>query len=275
MNTTEILNMNLTDFLNEVKQDLKNAKYQFQLADLCIISDIDMGRFLQRMTDNFDLKKLQTVYNDIGRWEFHVSGGDTDAEEPYITKQIKGIIIDEGYNHAYNETCIKLKKDPDFTDSYIENLEKIEKLDIENLEKLEIEDLDYREYCSNPLIYNIICGYYDALGEFGHKMKIVNENTKQPQQIILPDNILNELEQEKMIASRKPLQWNKKKIALCAYFVDCYFSKSDPTDLWKIGQKLFNVSNLRQSKYNYLNNERTQGKPKNHQIIDRILQHNG
>jgi hypothetical protein len=47
-----------------------------------------------------------------------------------------------------------------------------------------------------------------------------------------------------MITGRYPLQWNKNKIALCACFVDCYFAKTSPCDLWKAGENPFNVKNL-------------------------------
>jgi hypothetical protein len=87
--------------------------------------------------------------------------------------------------------------------------------------------------------------------------------TGEPLQIPIPDSILQALEHEKMRTSREPpLQWSKKKIALCVYFVDCYFGKSNPNDLWATGENLFNVSNLRQAKNNYLNNKNTDGKPK-------------
>ena len=88
-------------------------------------------------------------------------------------------------------------------------------------------------------------------------------------QITISDNILNELEKEKLII-KEPLQWIGA-INLCAYFVDCYFAKSNPYDLWEKGQMLFKIKNLRQSKNNYLANAATNGKPKNHKIIDDIL----
>lgn len=94
-----------------------------------------------------------------------------------------------------------------------------------------------------------------------------------PADFELPDEILNDLHREQLITTA-PLQWHVNKIALCAYFVDCYFSKTNPNNLWKIGETLFNVGNLRQAKNNYLNNKNTGGRPKNHQIIDRIIQKN-
>jgi hypothetical protein len=87
------------------------------------------------------------------------------------------------------------------------------------------------------------------------------------QQITFPDSLLSELEREQIY----PLQWNKNKIALCACFVDCYFIKTSPNDLWKAGENPFNVKNLRQSEYGYSGNKNTAGKPRGYEIIDRIL----
>jgi len=94
-----------------------------------------------------------------------------------------------------------------------------------------------------------------------------------PTHFDLPDNLLNDLQKEHLITTN-PLQWHTNKIALCAYFVDSYFSKTNPNDLWKTGETLFNVKNLRQAKNNYLGNKNTYGRPKNYQIIDRILKKN-
>ncbi|MDR1561732.1 MAG: hypothetical protein LBS54_01425 [Dysgonamonadaceae bacterium] len=99
------------------------------------------------------------------------------------------------------------------------------------------------------------------------------DSTKSVQQITLPDNLLQALEQAGFIENAKanPLQWNIQKVSLCAYFVDCYFAGSNPNDLWKVGEILFNVKNLRQAKYRYTGNKKTYGKPKGYEIIDTIL----
>ena len=84
----------------------------------------------------------------------------------------------------------------------------------------------------------------------------------------IPDDILIKLENEKLI-TQNPLRWLGTN-ALCAYFVDCYFSKSNPNNYWKIGEALFNAKNLRQSKDGYENSKN--GVPRNSAIIDEILQ---
>ena len=55
---------------------------------------------------------------------------------------------------------------------------------------------------------------------------------------------------------------------LCAYFVDTFFKSQ--TNKWEIGKKIFGVMNLAQLKDLYENTKA--GKPRNHKIIDDILQ---
>lgn len=101
------------------------------------------------------------------------------------------------------------------------------------------------------------------------KERVTNKPTNKP--IKIPDDILNELKNAKLI-TKEPMKW-VGSISLCAYFVDSYFATTNPNDLWEVGQTLFNVRNLSQSKYNYLGNksEKHKGKPRNYQIIDAIL----
>ena len=101
------------------------------------------------------------------------------------------------------------------------------------------------------------------------KTKELPKKSQTDEEISIPDNLLNELEKEKLI-TKEPLTWNKKQgSALCAYFVDCYFSKNYPLNLWQIGERIFNVKNLRQAKYNYSGNKN--GKPKRFEKVDKIL----
>ena len=128
----------------------------------------------------------------------------------------------------------------------------------------DLPEYDYSNLCENEL------NRLQQLQEIDNiSLKIVPK----PTHFELSDNILNDLQKEQLITT-DPLQWHTNKIALCAYFVDSYFSKSNPNDLWKIGETLFNVKNLRQAKNNYLGNKNTYGRPKNYQIIDRIIRKN-
>ena len=53
IDTTELLSKNLTDFLDEVRQDLKTGKYKFKLSDLSLIAGKDILEFVKRITNNF------------------------------------------------------------------------------------------------------------------------------------------------------------------------------------------------------------------------------
>lgn len=89
----------------------------------------------------------------------------------------------------------------------------------------------------------------------------------------IPENLLNKLENAGLI-TKNPLQWDKNQLSLCAYFIDSLFQKTHPNNLWKLGENLFHVKNLRQAKYRYSGNKKDEGKPKNYQLIDRILKVN-
>jgi hypothetical protein len=304
--STDLLKMNLTDFLNEVKQDLKCLKYQLQLADMCVISDIDMVCFLQRLTDNFDLKKLQTVYNDIQTWKFYVLGRDT--LEPYNITQIRKKIIAEGYNHAYDETYMKLKKAPFFTDSYIEDLEKVEDLRGDDL-----------NYCPNPLINRIIDGYYDAISDYQRETGLfdglINDVFTETEQTELFDkldgkhsftHVFTETEYEQLFDGLikdgflfkdtkpshfcyvfggvdipddekpfKPLVW-QKSVGLLAYMIDSLFSDTDHTNLWEITVLCFiikgkapNKNTMKNTVSKYKNDYKE--KPKGYKALDAII----
>jgi len=96
-----------------------------------------------------------------------------------------------------------------------------------------------------------------------------NKEQLQPQQIIIPTEILQALETEKLI-TKVPLKWIGAK-NLCAYFVDNYFKNQ--TKKWEIGKNLFGVKNLAQLKDLYENTNT--GKPRGYKTIDKALQING
>jgi len=128
----------------------------------------------------------------------------------------------------------------------------------------------YEDWINNTLW--IIRNDYPMISKWCHEyLQLIKDykNKRIDDAVHISDDILDKLESALLLSSRFPIQWNKNKIALCAYFVDCYFSKSHPTDLWKVGQNLFNVKNLAQSKNNYLGNKN--GKPKGFMIVDKIL----
>ena len=100
------------------------------------------------------------------------------------------------------------------------------------------------------------------------RLQALKAGIKQPQQTTIQDNILNELENQRII-TKEPLKWIGAK-NLCAYFVDNYFKTT--TNKWEVGKELFGVANMAQLKDLYENSN--SGKPKNYKIIDRILSAN-
>jgi len=92
---------------------------------------------------------------------------------------------------------------------------------------------------------------------------------KQIPQIHIPDNLLKDLRAANLI-SNDSLQWIAA-VNLCAYFVDKYFSNF--SNMWSIGEDLFNVRNLAQSKDHYFRHNKS-GKPKKSDIIDDIIEKN-
>jgi hypothetical protein len=122
LNTTDLLKFNLTDFLDEVKQDLKCRKYNSKLANLQVISEIDIYSFLQKITNDFDVEKLKMIYSDICHWEWLIGGNDED-KLPYITKQIKRMIEKKMYDIIYDNTIDKLRDDKKYLNTDLEGLE--------------------------------------------------------------------------------------------------------------------------------------------------------
>lgn len=256
MKTTDLLKLNLTDFLNEVEQDLKNLKYNSKLESLQVITDVDIDHFIQRQTCDFDLQKMELMYNDICRWEFGTIGvrGDDDML-PYITKQMKEAIEIKTYNLIYQKTTEALKLNENYRD-----------VDFEAIEMLYfLQEL--------PILLAKSCeGYSDAI--FDYKNGQTNVSAGEPQQTIIPDSVLQQLQEQGLIenTTARPLKWLKTKILL-AYFVDV---ANDRLKL-KHGQKrmikgfelLFNVSGLGHCVNDYKN--KTGTLPIGHEHIDKII----
>ena len=86
-----------------------------------------------------------------------------------------------------------------------------------------------------------------------------------PHQITIPAETIQALEQAGYTDTNN--KWIGQK-NLCAYFVDKYFKAQH--NKWAIGEKIFGVKNLVQLKDLYENTKN--GLPRNHKIIDDILQ---
>ena len=165
IDTTELLSKNLTDFLDEIKQDLETGKYGCKLSD-GVFAQTDIYEFLKRISNNFDLKQVLIVCDDIDEWECSIH---TD-EQPLIIGQIREALNTKTYSHVINETLLQLKNNHNFKNEYIERLR---------------NSLKWNE----SLLSNIISGYDDAFDEF-EKNKTTNQPPPQPDTPIIPDEVL-------------------------------------------------------------------------------------
>jgi len=156
IDTKNLLSLNLTDFLNEIRQDMMTAKYNMELADNLNICNKDMFEFLKKTTDNFDLESIEKVYQDIFRWWFYVF---TDKEYPYILVRIKKMLGEEAYNKTYDKTHTNLKSNQNYKNDYIECLKK-------RYENKQIE---------NQIHVSMIDGYMDAINDITNNTP--NNNT--------------------------------------------------------------------------------------------------
>jgi hypothetical protein len=113
-----------------------------------------------------------------------------------------------------------------------------------------------------------ICRMLDELQSLLYGASEEIDNTKPPTNpTTIPESLLNDLAAENLI-TKEPLKW-VASVSLCAYFVDNYFTNH--SNLWAIGEEMFQVKNLAQSKDNYLGNTNGDGKPRKYHIIDAIL----
>jgi len=144
IDTTTLLSKNLTDFLEEIRLDLMQSKYNLKLADMLVITDRDILDFVKRLTNNFDLENIKIVYKDICKWEKTLHNKET---LPYNVEYIKKMLIDLSYKQAYNEAVTILKSNQNFRKDYIERM----------------QILNF--HIENPIVSAIIDGYNDAVFE--------------------------------------------------------------------------------------------------------------
>jgi hypothetical protein len=285
LNTTDLLKFNLTDFLDEVKQDLKYGKYNFKLADLQVISEIDLHSFLQKITNDFDVEKLKMTYNDICHWEWLIGGNDED-KLPYITKQIKRMIEKKLYDIIYNDTIDKLRNDKKYLNTDLEGL-----------------DTFYFGGDLTKIIEITYGAYSDAKMDFTHSLQPQLSTIKQKPthftRSFTPDEqrkLFNELTKWGFLPKTtnknhfnfvfgstaisddekpfSPLKWEKSQ-ALLAYFVFNLFSETDG-NFWNITAKCFTVGE-KEPNIGVMTAEQSKVKnkekdpPKGHQKIDDII----
>jgi hypothetical protein len=197
INSTELLSKNLTDFLEEVKQDLKNLKYNLKLADLSVITYRDIICFLQRISNNFEDENLMIVYDDICRWEFAISNDEDKL--PYVTKQIKQAIELKIYDNTYLRTSEALKADKNYIDTDFEG-----------------KEFKRLYFCEKLPMY--LAKSYEAYSDAKTDFTPFSD-TETPQQIQLPEILLTWLQETKCTngktyiesAIEKPLKWLQNK----------------------------------------------------------------
>jgi len=265
--------MNDKKLENELYLASNKDKYSYEIID-------KNEKFVEseiRFNDGFDWK----ICTEIRKELIEI----TEKDETYILLYrfllSEYAHLDESYSYTleeYEKFAQQAERAIIFNrDNLLETLTKIENSN-EKLNYLINHKTDYLNECHQwkdlpEYNYSELCE--NELNRLQQLQKIDKFPSKivPKTEIYLPENLLNALQKEQLITIN-PLQWQKNKIALCAYFVDCYFAKSNPNDLWKTGETLFNIKNLRQTKNNYLDNKSTSGKPKNYQIIDKILEQN-
>jgi len=238
LNTTELLQKNLTDFLQEVRQDVELGKYSLQLADLLDITDIDMTSFLKRITNGFDLDAVKKVYDDIKRWESFRN--DKDGV-PYVTYQMKKNLLREAQHKSYKDTKASLENNGDFVNNDIEDRKSV--LPIINCEvENAITDgydsaMDEFEWQQQPIIEaleTITPGQPQLLHftrEFTKsELKLFFQNMKKGGLISQTTNenhfnfVFGGLPIPDKQKPFEPLQWTEKTIKSLNYFVNVYFS---------------------------------------------------
>jgi hypothetical protein len=276
MKTKELLELNLTDFLEEIKQDIMNLKYKLEFADLKIISGIDIHNFLQRITNNFDLNNMITVYKDIDRWEYCICR-ERD-ETPFITKQIKQALVEQVYNYIFYKTIDR---------------EGLRDTDIEKLKCIAISIES-----QNEMLNALIDGHNDAIQEFNNnytdtKAKHFTRSFSTDEAKRLYEGLTNNgylpkgtiyghfyhvfgrtaiSDNEKPF---KPLVW-QQTIGLLAYLIDNLFADTDGTNLWEITAQCFvykdkapNKNSLKNTVSKY--KQESKNKPKGYKDLDTIL----
>lgn len=69
------------------------------------------------------------------------------------------------------------------------------------------------------------------------------------------------------------IKWEKAD-NLAVYFIDMLYENKQLINynrMWRIGENVFGIKHMAQTKQNYLNNKKTEGKPKGFELIDNIF----
>jgi len=238
VSTTELLKMNLTDFIEEVRQDILRNKYGGKLIN-CIIVDVDIMKFLKEITNNFDLKSCEMVYGDIEEAICDIEE-EIQKEQPLVFVQLQ-----EALKHYLDAN---------------KNYTEIPQIEIQDniLNELETKKL----YFTREFIDKERQNLFNGLISGGFIPKDTNADHF--------NFVFGGIE----TADFKPIQW-LGGVSLLAYFIDNGFADTDRTNIWKITENCFTIKGQKPKgnsmksavcKYNQYKNP-----PKGSDKIDAIL----
>lgn len=148
--TTELLELNLSDFLEKARLDIETNKYNHKLVETGSITRTDTIDFLKRISDNFDLEKSLAIWADIETWNFQFNNEEyataaewefifTDDGKPCITEILKEVLAEELDLHIFRET----NYNPDYINDKIKRC----KSNPLNAELLEVAIKAYDDAC--------------------------------------------------------------------------------------------------------------------------------
>jgi hypothetical protein len=256
----------------QIRTEVWSLPYIFYLCDYDFLNVhdyiVEAKKYnMQTQSDRELLKKTLREHLDIAK-SIVYEKTEIEKTEPDKTRLychfIKSLPY---YRHIHyidkNNTSLSTFDETQENSDYYNYLKIV---DLAGLEDEYAPFYDYSEVSGKNLLIKV-CGIVEKLESL---LGDEETNSTQPfvvaTTITIPDGILNDLEAENLI-TKEPLQW-VAAANLCAYFVDNYFTNH--SNLWAIGEVLFKVKNLAQSKDNYLRYNEI-GKPRKHQIIDNIL----
>jgi len=171
LSTTELLKLNLSDFLEEVKQDYLSDKYEECLVVGSQILYTEFENYLSRITNNFE--DAESIINDIYIWNrvLLLESNNRACDLPIIST-IYSILFDKVELKFYNDTFENLKKDSNYKSVFIEAI-------LNNTSTQSGGSILINEYR--------LKGYNRAVENFNslkQATKDKNENTDKPQRII-------------------------------------------------------------------------------------------
>jgi len=240
------------------------------------IGYVDYYNGLINLADKF-LMEFERIHGDRKEYMYLVERLTKDQVEAILTEENLGIPLQQytngslnGFYH-YNEA----KKDKEFFKMALENAQ--------------IKDIKETVNTAKGLLQE----YIDKTAPEPQPLKGYSPRLRTPSPSLNNDQLealYNKLKGNGYIAQEtekglfvwlfggkveaqqfKPIKWEKNK-SLLVYLIDqlCYDS-ADSFNLWKNAEEIFSVINMAQTKNNYLNNKKTDGKPEGYKEINSII----